>query len=313
MSRKALLAIAGTLMVVGTVAAVSQPGPRWHRGGEGMFGEWSGHKGRHARGPHRGMSPMMRLKALDADHDGTITLAEFLAPSDKRFTSQDKNGDGAIDATEAGAAVRERYEFAMKRMLHRFDKDKDGKISLEEFRRSARDRFSLMDLDDDGTITAADMPPRMRDRIAAWKERREARKSAKDGETATKAPDAKAPDTKAPDAKGEDASGPKGKRGRGPVTLDRMLERRDAAFKRLDRNGDGFIDKADMDAIVNEHVDYWVRRFMHRYDQNKDGKVTKDEYQRFSRERFAMLDLNDDGKITEDDLAPWMRGRGILK
>jgi Ca2+-binding EF-hand superfamily protein len=41
--------------------------------------------------------------------------------------------------------------------------------------------------------------------------------------------------------------------------------------------------------------------------------VSKDEFNRFAKDRFANLDLDGDGKITEADLPPMMRGRGILK
>ena len=301
--KKALMALAGTLIVAGTVAAISQTGPHRHRGGDRMHGDMGGHFG----GFHRSMGPGMRLKALDADKDGTVTLAEFTSPSEKRFAALDKNNDGAVDAAEAAAPIRERIEFQFKRFVHRLDRDKDGKITAEEFRRFARDRFAMRDLDGDGRITEADMPPGMRERMAEWKSRRDARKSAED-----KAPDGKAPDVKAPDPKSSADVGRRGGRG-GPFTLERTLAGRDAAFKQFDRNGDGVIDKVEIDAAVTERVDYWTRRFMHRYDQNKDGKVTKEEFTRFPRERFAAIDLNDDGKITEDDLGPWMRGRNILK
>lgn len=307
--KKALMVLAGTLIAAGTVAAISQPGPHRHRGSDRMHGDWGSHFG----GMQRGKNPIMRLKALDTDKDGSVTLAEFTAPQEKRFTALDTNNDGGIDATEASARVRDRIEFRFKRFTHRLDRDKDGKITTDEFRRSARERFAMRDLDDDGRITAADMPPWMRDRMAEWKSRRGGMGPGKAPED--KAPDGKAPDAKAADDKATDGKGSaEGRRGRGgPFTMERAMAGRDAAFKGYDRNGDGVIDKAEIDAAVTERVDYWARRFVHRYDQNKDGKVTKDEFLRFARERFAALDLNDDGKLTEDDLPPWMRGRNILK
>jgi hypothetical protein len=41
--------------------------------------------------------------------------------------------------------------------------------------------------------------------------------------------------------------------------------------------------------------------------------VTKDEFDRFAKERLANLDLDGDGRISEADLPPMMRGRGFLK
>ena len=48
-----------------------------------------------------------------------------------------------------------------------------------------------------------------------------------------------------------------------------------------------------------------------RFDADGDGKVTKDEFKRFAKERFADLDVDGDGKITDADLPPMMRGRGV--
>ena len=84
-------------------------------------------------------------------------------------------------------------------------------------------------------------------------------------------------------------------------------------FGRLDKNGDGFIDAKDLEPLAAERVAFASKRFFRRFDADNDGKVTKDEFNRFAKERFAMLDMDGDGRITDADLPPMMRGRGVLK
>lgn len=62
-----------------------------------------------------------------------------------------------------------------------------------------------------------------------------------------------------------------------------------------------------------ERVDFATQRLLKRLDANGDGRVSKEEFERHAKERFAMLDLDDDGQITASDLPPRMRGMGILK
>jgi Ca2+-binding EF-hand superfamily protein len=92
-----------------------------------------------------------------------------------------------------------------------------------------------------------------------------------------------------------------------------MLRRSDRIFRRYDRNDDGAIDASDSEARIAEQADYSSKRFLHRFDQNRDGKVAMDEFNRFAKERFTFFDLNDDGRITEDELPPGLRGGGILR
>ncbi len=56
-----------------------------------------------------------------------------------------------------------------------------------------------------------------------------------------------------------------------------------------------------------------VNKMVRRFDQDNDGRVTREEFEKPIRERFAKRDINKDGRITEDDLPPMMRGRGILR
>jgi Ca2+-binding EF-hand superfamily protein len=291
MSKKVLL-IAGVLLAAGSIAAISAP--HW-RGGHMRHGSVFGELGDgdfEARPARFGD----RLKEMDADKDGAVTLEEFLARRSSSFARFDKNNDGFIDAAEFEAAAKESTDYWTKRFIKRFDADNDGKVSKEEFARGRRERFAMRDLDDDGHI-GLDERPRLRERIGRWF-----------GDGARDRQDGKqAQDGKEPGKDGKDAQAP------GRSTLERMLGRVDRQFSRLDKNGDGFVDAKDFEAVAAERTAYAAKRFFKRFDTNGDGKVSKDEFNRFAKDRFANLDLDGDGKITEADLPPLMRGRGILK
>jgi hypothetical protein len=63
-------------------------------------------------------------------------------------------------------------------------------------------------------------------------------------------------------------------------------------FGALDRNGDGVIDAEEFAAAYAERIAAASRRFFKRYDADRDGKVTREEFSRFARERSATLDLD---------------------
>ena len=283
MSKKVLL-IAGVLLAAGSVAAISAPHFRGghHRHG-GMFGDIGD-------GP-RQMRMGERLKEMDADKDGAVTLEEFLGRRTPGFARFDKNNDGVVDAAEFDAAAKESSDYWIKRYIKRLDADKDGKISKDEFARARKERFAMRDLNEDGRLDLEDMPPGMRERMGRWREGRAAEgKEGKDGK-----------------------DGKEARKDEGPSTMDRLLRRTDRRFARLDKNGDGVIDAADLTAQSSERTAFASQRFLRRFDADKDGKVTRDEFNRFAKERFTNLDLDDDGKITEADLPPMMRGRGLLR
>jgi Ca2+-binding EF-hand superfamily protein len=87
-----------------------------------------------------------------------------------------------------------------------------------------------------------------------------------------------------------------------------MQERIDR-FKAIDKNADGFIDKAELQASREEETAFRVKRMLHHLDTDKDGRITKEEFLAPARQHFARMDLNGDGKITADDLPPGMRPR----
>lgn len=279
MSKRKVLLVAGVLVAVGTVAALAAA-PHF-RGHHRMGMGFEGGDG------FRGARMAERLKEMDADKDGIVTLEEYLGRRDAGFARLDKTGDGFIDAADIAARSKENTDYRARRFLKVFDANKDGKVSKEEFGQRAKDRFAMRDLNSDGAIDLDDMGPGMRDgmRDRGWR-RAEQPKDGKEGA------EAKEPRR---------------------FTLDRLLGRTDRRFARFDKNGDGAVDASDFETAAAERVDFATKRFLKRFDADSDGKVSKDEFERFAKQRFVMLDLDDDGRITEADLPPRMRGMGILK
>jgi Ca2+-binding EF-hand superfamily protein len=103
------------------------------------------------------------------------------------------------------------------------------------------------------------------------------------------------------------------------LTQDEFDARTRERFARLDKNGDNVIDASEVEAGINDRLQRGNRgerfreRMLARWDENHDGKVTKDEFLNSVKKRFARFDLNNDGRITDEDLPPIMRGRDILK
>ncbi|MFX5271942.1 EF-hand domain-containing protein, partial [Acinetobacter baumannii] len=74
-----------------------------------------------------------------------------------------------------------------------------------------------------------------------------------------------------------------------------------ARFDKIDTKHQGFIDKDELAAYVGPARAPLADRIMKRRDTNHDGKITKDEFEKPLRKRFALLDLNDDGKVTREE------------
>jgi Ca2+-binding EF-hand superfamily protein len=115
----------------------------------------------------RPMGGNMLAKA-DADSDGTITKAEYLADVDARFAKLDANKDGKI-AKEERPGQGERGG----RMMSRMDTDNDGAISLDEQHAQANRRFARLDTNGDGKIDKAEGDA-ARERMRGMMERRDA-------------------------------------------------------------------------------------------------------------------------------------------
>lgn len=282
MTRKTLTIAAGVLLAAGAVAAVAAQGHRGWRGGHddphGMGpGFGMGHDGHGGGGLLRGWR-------------GELTQEQHDTQTRERFARIDRNSDGVIDAAEIEAAISahrgarhgQMRERMGERMIRRFDENRDGKVTRDEFTSSLRKHFAEMDLNGDSRIDDEDLPPMMRGRGMLG----EGRGSGHAGRLMDL-------------LRGADANKD------GVITLDEAQAEGAKLFTQFDRNKDNVIDKADADTLKKDMGDYWVKRFIHHFG-GKDGKVTREQFEKVAKERFAMRDLDNDGKITRDE----MPGRG---
>ncbi len=94
----------------------------------------------------------------------------------------------------------------------------------------------------------------------------------------------------------------------GAVSKAEFEAKRAADFTAADTNKDGSVSQAELSAFhekkAAERKAEREKRMYERLDANKDGKVTKDEFD--AGERFDRMDKNDDGKVSGDE----MKGRG---
>ncbi len=315
MSKKKVIAAVALVALVGAAVTVAAQGHRqWRQHG-------FDHDAFHGRGMRLGMGPRMGDGDGMGDMRGRrgmfgrdLTKDEFDTRLRERFARFDKNGDNILDATEIEAAVGERGRMGRggrfardadsqpgqpgqagpsgpnpsgqvgmsaqppaQLMLRRLGADKDGKLTRQAFLDRVKARFAEADLDNDGKITDADLPPMMRGRGLI---------------TAEGIRNSRNPMFRfLGDVEVKD----------GTITLDAALAAATKQFERMDRNKDGVVEQADFAAMRKEMTDYQVKRFVHRYGGDKDGKVTREQFFTKESQRFAEGDINGDGVIDRSE------------
>jgi len=95
--------------------------------------------------------------------------------------------------------------------------------------------------------------------------------------------------------------------GDGAITFDEVKTMRSARFADFDRNKDSAVSPAEIEAVVRQRVERITKRIMRRFDKDRDGTITEDEFNRFAMERFSWLDLDEDGKVSKDEIPSRMR------
>ncbi len=281
-----LLASAGAVSAIAAGGDRGSGGERgWHRGGHGM----GGHMGRHAGGRHGGQA-MMRLKQLDADNDGSVSLDEFMKPKLDRFAKFDQNADGTLNGAELTSKMQERSSHRARMMMARLDVDGDGKVSKDEFEAQGRHFMRGKRFGHDGGRRFGHMRGMSEDASGPQPAAPNAASDAKPAEAAPQA-----------DVQAKQAD----RGGRGA--------RRAQMFANLDANGDGVLTMQDFDAKAAANIAFAQKKRLHVLDKDRDGKVSREEFAARPKQRFADLDLDGDGKITASDLPPrvaerWHKG-----
>ncbi|MCP5433654.1 MAG: hypothetical protein H6923_10340 [Alphaproteobacteria bacterium] len=129
--------------------------------------------------PTAGTAPKggrMSLERADANGDGAVSRAEFLAAGKARFEAMDTGKDGFVDESEreavkakfmeragsAGAKMPAGLAEGGQRMggargLDRMDKDGDGKISLAEQEAFDAAVFARLDKNADGSLAGDEL------------------------------------------------------------------------------------------------------------------------------------------------------------
>jgi Ca2+-binding EF-hand superfamily protein len=85
---------------------------------------------------------------MDADHDGTVTRAEWKG-NDISFAMYDANGDGVLSGAELAPAVQPEAPAAA---FARLDRNHDGSLAREEWTGPADD-FDRLDHNQDGKVS----------------------------------------------------------------------------------------------------------------------------------------------------------------
>jgi hypothetical protein len=88
----------------------------------------------------------------------------------------------------------------------------------------------------------------------------------------------------------------------GAVTPDEAGAVRTARFLRWDSDGDGVITEAEMLAATQARVARRIAKKFARMDRNGDGRIERAEFDDIGAARFARLDKDGDGRVSREEI-----------
>ncbi len=88
----------------------------------------------------------------------------------------------------------------------------------------------------------------------------------------------------------------------GVITPDEAAAVRTVRFLRWDGDGDGAITEAEMLAVAQARIARRIAKRFARMDRNGDGRIERAEFDERGAERFARLDTDGDDRITLEEI-----------
>lgn len=80
----------------------------------------------------------------------------------------------------------------------------------------------------------------------------------------------------------------------------------DRRFQRWDRDGDGAVTEAEMVEAAHEHLALRIGKMFARLDRNDDGRLERAEIEARADARFERMDADGDGRVPIADIrARW--------
>jgi Ca2+-binding EF-hand superfamily protein len=100
----------------------------------------------------------------------------------------------------------------------------------------------------------------------------------------------------------------------GTVSIEEMSVRQKEFFTKLDTDGSGTISQDEAKAFRKMkremRQERRAERLMERFDTNKDGKISREEYQAIAMERFDAADTKNAGFLTIEEVTDLAPNRG---
>lgn len=97
--------------------------------------------------------------------------------------------------------------------------------------------------------------------------------------------------------------------GDGAVSRDEARAFGDARFQRWDRDSNGVVTEAEMIEAAQERIAARVGKMFARMDRNGDGRLERAELDAMGSARFERMDADGDGRISIEEIRARWRGR----